>query len=407
MGNSLWTGDNLYILNGMNSASVDLIYLDPPFNSKRTYSASLGSKAAGASFKDMWTWQDVDESCLDALVETYPALVRFIETIGDIGGRPMMAYITYMAQRIIELHRILKETGCLYLHVDPTASHYLKVVLDEIFGKDNFLNEVIWSYRTGGASSKKFAQKHDVILFYAKTSGYYFGDVKEKSYTRAIGRKAGVVNYGAGSAEFFQDTDGVYNLVNCRDVWDIPYINSQAKERTGYPTQKPLALLERIIRASSKKGDVVLDPFCGCATTCVAAQQLGRRWIGIDIEEKAVDILMERLSGDLGFVKDFTYPTDFPQRTDIKIESPKSESIKERLFTEQAGNCNGCGVTFEARNLEVDHIFPKSKGGGDYYENFQLLCGSCNRIKGSRPMEYLRVRIKRINETRERITFGG
>ena len=137
-------------------------------------------------------------------------------------------------------------------------------------------------------------------MFYAKTSGYYFGDVKEKAYTKAKGRKAGVVNYGAGSAEFFQDTEGVYNWVNCRDVWDIPYINSQAKERTGYPTQKPVALLERVIRASSKEGDVVLDPFCGSGTTCVVAQQLGRQWIGIDIEAKAADILAERLGGESG-----------------------------------------------------------------------------------------------------------
>ncbi len=298
MGNSLWTGDNLPVLCGLDRECVDLVYLDPPFNSKRMYHGTAGSPADGSGFKDIWTWDDVDQEGWAVLAVAYPALARFIQLIGDIAGAPMMSYIAYMAQRIVELHRVLRGTGCLYLHVDPTTSHYLKIVLDEVFGCDNFLNEVIWSYRTGGASGKKFAQKHDVILFYAKTGGYYFGDIKEKAYTKAKSRKAGVVKYGTGNAEFFEDAGGVYNLVNCRDVWDIPYINSQAKERTGYPTQKPVALLERVISASSKEGDVVLDPFCGSGTTCVVAQQLRRRWIGIDIEAKAADILAERLGGE-------------------------------------------------------------------------------------------------------------
>ena len=133
MTNKLWTGDNLYILNGLNSESVDLIYLDPPFNSKRLYSAPVGSKAAGTSFKDMWTWNDVDETRLETLFVTYPALVKFIESVGEINGKAMMAYITYMAQRIIEMHRVLKSSGSLYLHCDPTASHYLKILLDQVF----------------------------------------------------------------------------------------------------------------------------------------------------------------------------------------------------------------------------------------------------------------------------------
>jgi site-specific DNA-methyltransferase (adenine-specific) len=170
------------------------------------------------------------------------------------------------------------------------------------------------------------------------------------------------------------------------DVWDIPVLRGE--ERTGYPTQKPLALLKRIILASSNEGDMVLDPFCGCATTCVAAQQLHRRWIGIDIEQTA-DVLIQRLSDDAGLFKDFTATDQIPKRSDIK-EVPPTKSIKERLYKEQNGQCNACGKEFELRNLEIDHIIPKSKGGGDYYENYQLLCGSCNRIKGDRPMEYLR-----------------
>jgi len=140
--NTLYTNDNLFILNGLNSNLVDLIYLDPPFNSKRFYSAPVGSKAAGASFKDMWTWEDVNEEYLNTLAKNYPALTAYIASIGAIHSDAMKAYLTYMAQRIIEMHRVLKNTGSLYLHCDPTASHYLKVVLDEIFGKNNFRNEI-------------------------------------------------------------------------------------------------------------------------------------------------------------------------------------------------------------------------------------------------------------------------
>jgi site-specific DNA-methyltransferase (adenine-specific) len=188
------------------------------------------------------------------------------------------------------------------------------------------------------------------------------------------------------------------------DVWSIPVV--RGKERVGYPTQKPLDLLRRIIKASSNAGDIVLDPFCGCATTCVAAQQLGRKWIGIDIESQSAHILVERLTDDSGLFKDFVNTTLVPQRTDVTIV-PKSESVKDRLYKEQNGLCNACGVAFEKRNLEIDHIIPKTKGGGDYYENYQLLCSSCNKIKGTRPMEYLRIKIKTREEMlKKEIIFG-
>ena len=190
------------------------------------------------------------------------------------------------------------------------------------------------------------------------------------------------------------------------DVWSIPIISSSSKERTGYPTQKPLALMRRIIQASSNEGDIVLDPFCGCATTCVAAQQLGRKWIGIDIEKQAAGILVERLSDDAGLFKNFISTTHIPQRTDIEIEPP-SASVKERLYKIQKGLCAACGVKFDPRHLELDHIIPKARGGGDYFENYQLLCGSCNRIKGDRPMEYLRLKIKTREELLgNKIIFG-
>ncbi len=389
----------------MNSESVDLIYLDPPFNSKRFYSAPVGSKSAGASFKDMWTWQDVDEACLERLVSNYPYLVQFIEAVEGIHGKPMMSYITYMTQRVIELHRVLKSTGSLYLHCDPTASHYLKVLLDRVFGKGNFLNEIIWHYYNGSNRAKtNFGRKHDVIFFYAKKRDkhlYNWNDMREP-YVKGSSYAKGT-NYGKKG---FLQGDERGKLMH--DVWRIPSINNMAKERTGYPTQKPLALLNRIIKASSKKGDVVFDPFCGCATTMVAAQQLQRGWVGIDIESKAAELVVDRLSDEAGLFDEFIHRKDVPVRTDVKIESEKSKSVKDRLFNEQKGACNGCRDEFEIRHFEVDHIIPRSKGGGNYYENYQLLCGSCNRTKGNRPMEYLHKKITaREKHMQHRITFGA
>ncbi len=388
MQNTLYTGDNLYILNGMNSDSVDLIYLDPPFNSKRTYSAPIGSKAMGAEFKDIWTWSDVDAECLNAL-DNHPALIEYIYSIGRVHGKAMMSYITYMTQRIIELHRILKQTGGLYLHIDPTASHYLKIVLDEVFGKNGFRNEIIWHYYNGTSNVRSaYVRKHDVILFYAKDASQLMFD--EDAAREPYAEDSNFVK----NPDSYQDKYKPNPLgKRMHDVWRIPTINNMAKERTGYPTQKPLALLKRIIKASSKEGDVVFDPFCGCATTCVAAQQLQRKWIGIDIESQAAELLVQRLSEDGGMFKDFIHTDKIPHRTDIKIEKP-SVSIKERLFKAQKGACKGCAKQFDAVNFEIDHIIPKSKGGGDYYENFQLLCGNCNRVKGDRPMEELVAKLR-------------
>ncbi|GHV72585.1 hypothetical protein FACS1894201_02660 [Bacteroidia bacterium] len=409
--NTLYTNDNLFILHGLDSNLVDLIYLDPPFNSKRIYSAPVGSKAAGASFKDMWTWEDVNEHYLNTLAKNYPALTNYIASIGVIHSKAMSAYLTYMAQRIIEMHRILKDTGSLYLHCDPTASHYLKAMLDEIFGKNNFRNEIVWHYTGNSVPKYNFPRKHDTLFWYSKSLKLCFNPnsvllpysgLTEKRYnhTDKHGRRYKISALRDGKQEIVYKKDGKYP----DDVWEIPIIRSS--ERVGYPTQKPLALLHRIIKASSNEGDIVLDPFCGCATTCVAAQQLGRKWIGIDIEKQAVDILVERLSDDAGLFKDFINTQIIPQRTDIKIEEP-SASVKERLYKEQNCLCNACGTNFDIWNLEIDHIIPVAKGGGDYYENYQLLCGACNKIKGDRPMEYLRLKIKTREETmKNKIIFG-
>jgi site-specific DNA-methyltransferase (adenine-specific) len=307
------------------------------------------------------------------------------------------------------MHRVLKDTGSLYLHCDPTASHYLKIVLDEIFGKNNFITEIIWSYAWGSRTTKYWNKKHDVILMYAKSQNFTFNYknvLEERKISEATRNRLQYKGAMIAGSRHWNKGNRSEERTLPTDVWYIPTINSMSKERTGYPTQKPLALLRRIIEASSNVGDIVFDPFCGCATTCVAAQQLDRKWIGIDIEKQAVNILVERLSDDAGLFKDFVNTTIIPQRTDVQIIEPV-KSVKERLYKEQNGFCNGCKTHFEIRNLEIDHIIPKSKGGGDYYENYQLLCGACNRMKGDRPTEYLRMKKSKEEELlKDKIIFG-
>jgi DNA modification methylase len=442
MQNTLFTNDNLYILNGLNSEIADLIYLDPPFNSKRIYSAPIGSKAAGASFKDMWTWKDVDEAYLDKIVEDYPLLVSFINSIEESHSKAMKAYVTYMTQRLIQLHRILKLTGSVYLHCDPTASHYLKLLMDFIFGKENFRNEITWERTTDTGSSKAvakfFPRNNDIILFYSKSDNYFYNKIYREYNSEYINEKFQhedengryrwqvLSTYSQETFDKLQkadmlkktDTSKYYYYkqylstskgVRLSSLWkadDIVPLSPNAKEATGYPTQKPLALLHRIIKASSKEGDLVLDPFCGCATTCVAAQQLNRKWIGIDIEKQAVSVLMDRLSDDAGLFSNFIQRTDVPQRTDVQKILPTEKSVREKLFKEQNGKCKACDVEMRIVDFEVDHIIPKAKGGGDYYENYQLLCASCNRIKGARPMEYLRLKIQTREKYIKKIQFG-
>jgi len=378
---TIWTGDNLPIIRRMNSESVDLIYLDPPFNSKKNYAAPIGSKAAGAAFKDTWTLNELDVEWLDLIKVKHPKLHRVIHAAMTDSDK---SYLIYMAIRLIEIHRILKPTGSVYLHCDWNMSHYLKLVMDSIFEKGNFRNEIIWHYYNGASNAKKnYARKHDVILFYANRSLNYFSDqyarehyVEDSNYVKTW------KSYGAGPSNPYGK--------RMHDVWRIPSINNMAKERTGYPTQKPLKLLDRIIKSSSKKGDIVFDPFCGCATTCVGAEQLERQWVGIDISPKAGELVVTRIKSMGLFSQDIIHRTDIPQRTDLgKIPKYNSSTNKKKLYGEQGGFCNGCEIHFQPQHLEIDHIIAKSKGGTDHIDNLQLLCSSCNRVKGNRGMEYL------------------
>ena len=384
---TIFTGDNLDIMRGLESASVDLIYLDPPFNSNHNYAAPIGSKAAGAAFKDSWTWNDIDKTWQGLIGESYPALHNLIETAGLLNGKSDKAYLVYMSVRIMEMHRLLKSTGSLYLHCDPTMSHSLKLTLDAIFGAGRLINEISWIYKSGGASKRWFAKKHDTIFFYTKTKHYTFNTQKEKSYMG--------IDYNTGNknVKLYDDKDGLgkYTLVNAKDWWYIGMLATSAKERTGYPTQKPLEILRRIVRASSHEGDMVLDPFCGCATTCLAAEELKRQWIGIDISPLAADLIIQRLENELGL-----FGLGIHHRKDIPPPIEKrSKNIRHILYHEQNGQCAGCKDSRPIQKLEVDHVIPKSKRGIDADGNLQLLCSWCNRTKGDRDMPYL---IKRLRE---------
>jgi len=401
--NALFTRDNLYVMNGMNSESIDLIYLDPPFNSKRLYKAPVGSRAAGAAFEDMWKLDDVDRAYLLQLAEKFPHLYKYIESIKMSHSESMMAYIAYMAQRLFEMHRVLKDTGSIYLHCDPTAGHYLKVVMDFIFGGKNFRNEIIWFYHdTPGRPKRDFARKHDMILRYAKSDEWAFNADSVRIPILPASKERYKTARTLGGKQYVGGTSASKGKIP-ESVWQMPAIKRNARESTGYPTQKPLKLLDRIIRASSNEDDVVLDPFCGCATTCVAAQHLHRRWIGIDLSTTSADLIRDRLKDGVGALfNDFTHYTELPDRRDVQRMKPKA--AKPILYGKQSGNCGGCKRHFEACDLEVDHRIPKSEGGGDFLENYQLLCGHCNRIKNNRPMEYLLAILK--NREAQRSFFG-
>lgn len=375
--NTLFYGDNLPILREyIPSESVDLIYLDPPFNSQRTYNvlfkqeSGAESEAQIAAFEDTWHWNAAAEATYHELVTQAPDRVSLmIAALREfIGPSQMLAYLVMMAARLVELHRVLKPTGSLYLHCDPTASHYLKVILDTIFGPGNFRSEVIWKRTTAHSSAKRWGPVHDVIFHYTKSESFTWNDVYQeygedylKSKYRyqddkglhrrdnltAAGTRNGTsgepwrgydvrsrgshwnVNRAAVESLVSSETAAKMTTQEKLDLldangyiyWpkdgkgfpqfkrylgkglasqdvisDIPPINSQAKERLGYPTQKPLALLERILEASSNPGGVVLDPFCGCGTTIAAAEKLRRPWIGIDVTHLSIALMKYRLT---------------------------------------------------------------------------------------------------------------
>ena len=355
--NVLYFGDNLDILRKyIPDESIDLIYLDPPFNSNRDYNilfkenGGVESEAQIKAFSDTWHWstKSAQSAYHDVVLKGPPRVGQLLESLYKaIGGNDVMAYLAMMTVRLIELHRVLKPTGSLYLHCDPTASHYLKIVLDQIFGAKNFQNELVWKRFNFHADARRFGRVLDRLLFYTRSDSYAFNRLKspfseqyiESKFTHKDpdGRIYRLDNLnppgGRGPVYEFHGVTKPWRYTEKKmlelesqgriyteskvaqikryldelpgqaihDLWaDIPGINSQAKERLGYDTQKSLALLERIIQASSNEGDVVLDPFCGCGTAIVAAENLKRKWIGIDITYLAINLMRNRLKDSFG-----------------------------------------------------------------------------------------------------------
>ena len=369
--NQLFFGDNLGVLKEhIKDESVDLIYLDPPFNSKRDYNLLFKSPKGKQSdaqieaFKDSWTWGMQAASELDDLLKQKNTDLALVMNalVSFLGKNDMMAYLTMMANRLLELHRVLKPTGSLYLHCDPTASHYLKIVLDAVFGKEMFQNEIIWKRSSAHSDSKQgarhFGRITDTIFFYSKseipdcwnplhraydekyiTRDYHRTDADGRAYRldniqgpggakkgNPFYEVMGVSRHWRYSKKRMQELIEANRIIQTRpgavpqfkryldemggmpiqNLWDdIPLINNRAKEFLGYPTQKPLALLERILMASSSPGQVVLDPFCGCGTAVHAAQKLKRNWIGIDITHLAISLIEKRLTDAFGTQCDF------------------------------------------------------------------------------------------------------
>lgn len=307
--NRLYFGDNLIMLREhVERESVDLIYLDPPFNSDANYNVIFRNgqepiaEAQAEAFRDTWHWDAPASEAYEEVMLHGGGPAEVLRSLrGWLGTNGLMAYLSMMTVRLIEMHVVLKPSGSLFLHCDPTASHYLKVILDAVFGHRSFQNEVIWSYRRWPTIANRFQRMHDSILFYAREPGenkfrVLYQEATESSKRRWKGKKQQATFWDDGSRrpglELEEDSAGV----PLNDVWNIPIIAPVAKERIGYPTQKPLSLLERIVEATTDPGDVVLDPFCGCGTTVEAAQKMGRSWLGIDVTHYAVSLIEERLA---------------------------------------------------------------------------------------------------------------
>jgi site-specific DNA-methyltransferase (adenine-specific) len=309
--NKLYYGDNLNILRVLGEETIDLIYLDPPFNSNATYNVLFEEKGGEQSaaqitaFGDTWHWGNESEDAYHEVVTQGPRkLGELMQALRlFLGQNDMMAYLIMMAERLVELHRVLNRTGSIYLHCDPTASHYLKILMDAIFGNSNFMNELIWYYRGAGIPKMARAKRHDVLLVYAKHLGshYFNPDPIRRPYASAtverfshhIGNVRGGRDYGTQKLNpRGKHPDDV--------ITDIQPIAPSAKARLGYPTQKPEELLKEIIESSSAQGKLVLDPFCGCGTAIAAAEHLGRSWIGIDITHLAISLIRHRLHNAFG-----------------------------------------------------------------------------------------------------------
>ncbi len=435
--------DNILALRGINSGTIDLIATDPPFNTGRN------REAVGGQYPDQWLWDEGKNGpWLEQIRDLNRAVAEVIESAMHAHTKNLGAFLCFLAERLIECHRILKDTGSIYVHLDQTASHYVKGIMDAIFGAKNFRNEIVWAYEKWTNAASRFQRNHDVILFYAMSSNSTFNKIRGPRTARQdslieAGYNLGTSGDGSPIVRIYNpDHPKVVEQIDrwraegraiyqvnpqgkaLSSVWVLPMLNGQAKERTGYPDQKPVALYERIVTASSNEGDLVLDPFCGCGTTLVAAGKLGRQFIGIDRNDDAKEMILCSLAGtkkaDLEIIRKKTrhtdpgwidrqlanheaiFTTDPPERTDDLEEEttpglPTVHRHKERtifdphtmkrmLYEKFGSQCWGCDFQAPAgdrgiKYLELDHISPRADGGSNQLTNRALLCGPCNKEK--------------------------
>ena len=450
---TLFHGDNLDFLKAINTATIDLIATDPPFNKGKDFYATTPEELKKeerkkVGYQDRWTWDETDinhaewvKKIKDYSVDVYHVIEGSRLSYGDDMG----AFLCFMTPRLMEMKRVLKDTGSIYLHCDTTASHYLKMLMDAIFGKDNFQNEIIWHYTNRlMRSSSRFSKLHDSILYYTVSNKYTYNPQYDENWTPSNTqrrrlekgwevRKGDLIIYD--NEKFNRENMDVSQFKNVYydaeasqpaigNVWEMPILNPMSKERKsakGYPTQKPIALYKRIIEASSNPGDVVLDPFCGCASTLLAAEKFKhdkkRQWLGIDIWEEAHELVISRLVKE-GLMRDpegkvphgmleliipddekITYMKEPPNRTDdgkeaapsLKVPIAKTtafkalrnpEKIRKELIERDGQTCQGCDRPFaDVRYLEIDHNMPRKDGGTNELNNLVLLCSPCNRKK--------------------------
>ena len=482
----LYIYDNLPVLRGLDTDSVDLIYLDPPFNSKQQHRAPIGSKAEGQKFDDTWRWDELNTAWLGEIDTRNEALSAVVRAAGLTLGQGTAAYLTMVGIRLLEMERILKPAGSIYLHCDDTAGAYLKACMDAVF-KRGYKNEITWRRFTAHSDGKRYGRITEYILFYVNGTGYTWNaeEVADKKTYEEILQKypkkdkrgryyggdltgPGVSGGESGKAwkginpslygrcwsapltgKYAEWIDaniipGYRKIKGVHDRLDILYENGlielpkgtgrwpslkryassdvglmpqslilepigftnynkkgkkgAKQEYTGWKTQKPLGLLRPLIKASSNRGDVVLDPFCGCATACVAAELEGRQWIGIDRFEDAGDITKLRLSDMvLDWQDDQIRVLHKPPKA-VEPDEPgkkgrtkkyKTSDNTDKLYGNQHGDCPGCGNHYRVKGFHIDHIIPVASGGKDDIENLQLLCGHCNSTKGTGTMDDL------------------
>ena len=465
---TLFHADNLDVMREMDSDTIDLIVTDPPFNKCKAFEDLNGR------YEDTWSWEeDIHDDWIDSIKDTYPTLWLSIDNANQTHSKGLGAFLCFLAVRLIEMKRILKPEGTIYLQCDQTAGHYIKVIMDDVFGVKNFLNQITWQRTSGGKgnATRKYATSVDQILFYGNGGRYTFNgayikltdeemdekfpdtDENGRRYTtkmsdlfsrpslpdapdRCYSYKGVTPPHPSGwwfTKETLKRMDENNEILwrkgklplrksfaedykgrMLSSLWtDIS--NTVGNEHINYPTQKPLALVSRMIEASSNKGDVVLDPFCGSASTCIAAENLGRKWVGIDKFEKNHKIVLQRfwevcelgseLIADICKYKFFEpkgelhYRTTAPERTDdgvnevdgfkVPRKSAKSsmsrDEMKSLLIKHIGNQCQGCMREYrDERILQIDHIDPVSQGGSNEITNRTLLCGPCNGVKSNK-----------------------